>query len=440
MRFGDRRRRLLMAHPEAAFLLPGALVANLAHDVEYRYRQDPDLYYLTGWTGAGTVALLRMSAGAPFLALFVEPRDPEAERWTGPRPGPEGARLRFGADEAFPRSELKAELPRLLLGTRELVYPVGRDRALDDLVFAALSAAHRLSRRSEVPSPAQIRFPGPLLGAMRVVKDMFEQAALRKACATSAAGVRAAMAATRPGVWERDIEGLLELTFRRRGAQCSANPSIVGAGANTTVLHYSANQDRLRDGEFVLVDAGAEQDHYVGDVTRTYPINGRFTPPQRQVYQAVLDAQRAAVRLVRPGTTLGEVHRVTTLHLVESLCRLGVLGGDPEPLVEKGAHRPFFPHPTSHWLGLDVHDPGPSSPGDPEPTLESGMVLTVEPGLYFPLGGGELPPGLAGLGVRIEDDLLVTATGAEVLTQGVPSELEEVEDLVGSQPLDGPYE
>jgi len=480
-------------------LLPAAPPARRAADIEYRYRPEASLYYLTGWREPHSLAVLRCSDGAAELTLFTRPRDEDAERWTGPRLGPEGARTRFGADTACPIGELSTRLPALLLGVTTLYYDFGRDRALDDQVFAALDTAHGLGRRRHLPVPDTVTRPARLLGAQRVVKDSSEQAALRRACETTVAGHLAAMRATRPGLQERDLEAVLELTFRRRGAEGPANPSIVGAGAHATVLHYDANHGPLREGDLVLVDAGAEQDHYAGDVTRTYPVGGRFTPAQRRIYAVVLAAQRAAIDAVQPGTTLGEIHDVATLRLITGLCELGVLAGEPEALLEAQAHRPYYPHRTCHWLGLDVHDLGPTGPGEADPPLAPGMVLTVEPGLYFPAapaaaapqgdGGGEtaaestagappsdvgegrtappsdvgegrtaaagdvgegeratdrpaadVPAELRGLGVRIEDDVLVTPGGCEVLTAGVPKAIDAVEATVGAAPLEDPRE
>jgi Xaa-Pro aminopeptidase len=538
-RFARRRERLLADRPDAVLLLPAAPPARRAADIEYRYRPEANLYYLTGWCEPHSLAVLRGledREGAVELSLFTQPRDEDAERWTGPRLGPEGARTRFGADAAYPIGELSTRLPELLLGATTLYYDFGRDRGLDDRVFAALDSAHGLGRRRHLPVPDTVTRPARLLGAQRVIKDPSEQAALRRACETTVAGHLAAMRATRPGLGERDLEAVLELTFRRLGAEGPANPSIVGAGAHATVLHYDANHGPLRDGDLVLVDAGAEQDHYAGDVTRTYPVGGRFGPAQRRVYEIVLAAQRAAIDAVHPGTTLGEIHRVATLHLIAGLCELGVLAGEPEELLEAQAHRPFYPHRTCHWLGLDVHDLGPTGPGEADPPLAPGMVLTVEPGLYFPAapsaataeaatregdgdreataeaasregdgdreataeaatregdgdreataeattreGDGDreataeaavparpadgeqgraaaagdsgnrerpadrpaadVPADLRGLGVRIEDDVLVTPGGCEVLTAGVPKEVEAVEATVGAVPLADP--
>ncbi|MDY0002480.1 MAG: aminopeptidase P N-terminal domain-containing protein [Polyangia bacterium] len=436
--FDGRRRLLLSTHADTVFILPGAPRARRAHDVEHRYRPDSELFYLTGWTGPDSLALLGLSAGKPRLVLFVPERDPEAELWTGPRPGLEDAIRDHGADEAHPIGELTERLPALLVGARTLAYALGRDRASDDLVLGALGAARTLANRQGRPCPGDVRFPEQLLGALRVSKDEQELAAMRRACSTSAAGHLAAIRATRPGLFERDLEAVLELTFRRRGAAGAASPCIVAGGANATTLHYDANEDPLRPGELVLVDAGAEEERYAGDITRTFPVGGRFTPLQRKVYKVVSRAQREAKGAVRPGATLGQIHEVATLHLLEGLCSLGVLAGEPEKLITQGAHRPFYPHRTSHWLGLDVHDPGPSAPGEPDPPLAPGMVLTVEPGLYFPAGSDGLPPGLAGLGIRLEDDLIVTPDGSETLTAEVPLEPDDLEDLVGSGPLPPP--
>jgi Xaa-Pro aminopeptidase len=266
---------------------------------------------------------------------------------------------------------------------------------------------------------------------MRLVKDDDEVTALRRVCHTTAAAHLAAMRACLPGLWERDLEAVLEYTFRRHGAVGPANPSIVGSGANATVLHYDRNDARLRDGDLVLVDAGAQQDHYAGDISRTYPVNGRFTSRQRQVYEVVLEAELAAITAVAPGTTLGAIHEVASRRLVEGLVTLDVLRGDPAALLDQDALAQYYPHQTSHWLGLDVHDAGPLDAQTADIPLAPGMVFTIEPGLYFPTDLPDLPAGLAGLGVRIEDDILVTATGCDVLTAGLPKTVAELERTVG---------
>ena len=437
MTFSARRHHLLQQHAQAVFVLPATPPAPQAHDISYRYRPDPNLYYLTGWKEPNAVAVLRVRGGKPSLTLFVQPRDPTAETWTGPRLGPEGARLRYGADHAYSISELGAELPGLLVGADTLYYPLGRNRQMDDRVLRAVESAHGLARRQRSCFPTAIVRPEVLLGPMRVIKDDVEIDALRAACRATAAGHLAAMRVVRPGLFERDVEAVIEYTFRRHGATGPANPSIVASGAHATILHYDENRGRLKDGDLILIDAGAEQDHYVGDISRTYPVNGRFTSRQRPVYEAVLTAQLAAIAAVAPGTTLGRIHEITCTHLIQGLMALGVLHGDPETLLERKAHGPFYPHQTSHWLGLDVHDAGPLHAPTADLPLAPGMVFTIEPGLYFPADRTDLPAGLAGLGVRIEDDLLVTPDGCEVLTAGVPKTVTELERTVGQTAPNG---
>ncbi len=436
MNFHDRRNRLLLRNPQAVFVLPAAPRARMAHDITHRYRPDPNLYYLTGWEEPESVAVLRLRVGAPSLALFVRPRDELAETWSGRRLGPEGARLKFGADLAYPIDELSERLPELLLGNHTMYYQLGRQRRTDDLVLAAVDASRRLARKERTVFPHTIVHPDALLGAMRLIKDDDELTALRRVCHTTAAAHLATMRACGPGMWEHDLEAVLSYTFRRHGAVGPANPSIVGSGANATVLHYDQNEARLRDGDLVLVDAGAEQDHYVGDISRTYPINGHFTSRQRQLYEVVLHAELAAITAVAPGTTLAAVHEVACRHLIDGLISLDVLHGDPAELLGAGALAPYYPHQTSHWLGLDVHDAGPLNVQNADIPLEPGMVFTIEPGLYFPEKQEGLPAGLAGLGVRVEDDILVTPSGCDVLTAGLPKTVEELEQTVGQPASD----
>ncbi len=413
-------------------MLPASPRARMAHDITYRYRPDPNLYYLTGWEEPESVAVLRLQGDEPTLTLFVRPRDELAETWSGRRLGPQGAIENFGADAAYPIGDLSAKLPELLVGVDTLHFALGRQRPMDDLVLAAVEGARRLARKERTVFPYTIVHPEAHLGAMRLIKDDDEIAALRRVCDTTAAAQLAAMRACRPGMNERDLEAELDYAFRRHGGVGPANPSIVGSGVNATVLHYDRNDAPLRDGDLVLVDAGADQDHYKGDISRTYPVNGRFTNRQRQVYEVVLEAELAAIRAVAPGTTLGAVHHVACRRLIDGLMALEVLAGDPEELLSQSALAPFYPHQTSHWLGLDVHDAAPLDVQTADIELKPGMVFTIEPGLYFPAGAEGCPADLAGLGVRIEDDILVTSTGCEVLTSAVPKAVEEVEREVGS--------
>jgi Xaa-Pro aminopeptidase len=432
--FRDRCHRLLLKHPSAVFVLPAAPQARMAHDIAYRYRPDPNLYYLTGWEEPESVAVLRMRGDEPSLALFVRPRDELAETWSGRRLGPEGALQKFGAQVAHPIGDLGAKLPELLVGTDTLYYALGMHRTMDEKVLSAVDSSRRLARKAHTLFPYAIVHPEVHLGAMRLIKDDDEISALRQVCQTTAAAHLAAMRACRPGLSERDLEAALEFAFRHHGGVGPANPSIVGSGDNATVLHYDRNDAKLQDGDLVLVDAGADQDHYMGDISRTYPVNGRFTNRQRQVYEVVLEAELAAIAAVAPGATLGAVHEAACRRLIDGLIALEVLAGDPEELWDQSALAPFYPHQTSHWLGLDVHDASPLDVQFSDIPLEPGMVFTIEPGLYFPAQADGTPAGLAGIGVRIEDDILVTPTGCEVLTAGVPKTVKELEAEVGTAP------
>jgi Xaa-Pro aminopeptidase len=432
MRHAERRARLVQADPTGVTVLPAPAPAVLANDIEHRYRPEANLLYLTGLEEPGAVAVIRSAEGQPELTLFVRPRDPLAEQWQGTRVGPERAVSRYGAAAAHALEAFDEKLPELLVGCCTLYYRLGRDRGMDDRVLGAVDRARSLARVRGIDHPYAIVEPQVRLGAMRAVKDPEEIALLRRAARLTAAGQLAALRAIRPGLHERDLEALLESELRRRGARGPSNPTIVGAGVNGTVLHYVDNAAPLVAGELVLIDAGADVDGYCGDITRTAPVSGRFTPIQRQVYEIVLAAHTAACAAIRPGVDLAAVHAAAGQELAAGLVALGVLRGDPAQRFADRDHVAYYPHRTSHLLGLDVHDPGPLPAAAGGPVLEPDMVLTVEPGLYFLPDLPDLPAGLAGIGVRIEDDLLVTPSGAEILTGDVPRTVPEIEALVGA--------
>jgi Xaa-Pro aminopeptidase len=365
----------------------------------------------------------------PRLTLFVRERDEDAELWSGERLGANGANERFAPDECHPLSELDGRLPKLLAEGRRIYYRLGREDAVERHVVQALRHARSKGARTGT-GPRAVVDPGEILDEMRLVKDAFELETLRRAAEISVVGHLAAASAIAPGAGEWVVEAALDGAFRAAGAGGPAYESIVGSGRNACVLHYVANRDVVGEDAQVLVDAGAEYGLYGGDVTRTYPAAGSFTGPQRDVYQAVETAWRAAVAAVAPGATIDDVHRAATRALVDGLVSLGVLSGDAEQIMEDEGHKPYYPHRTSHWLGLDVHDPGDYARDGASRTLQPGMVLTVEPGLYFRPGVAETG-GFSGIGVRIEDDVVVTEDGCEVLTAGLPTALEEVEELVG---------
>lgn len=428
---GARRRAVLERLGGGVLVLGAAPQLYASRDTEHAYVPDRELFWLTGLTEPGTVAVLT-GGDEERLVVFARERDPEAELWAGPRLGREGAAAVSGADEVFALADLEQRLPDLIRAGDRIHYRLGREDVLEGQVLAALRYARARGQRSG-SGPRGLIDPGEILDDLRLIKDTAELAAIRAACALTVDGHRRAAAAIRPGVGEWEIEAELEAAFRRGGAARPGFDSIVGSGRNACVLHYVDNADRVGEGALVLVDAGAEVAFYHGDVTRTWPASGSFAPAQRDVYQLVDAALRAGVGAVGPGATVGAVHDAAVRVLVRGLVDLGVLSGDVDGLVEAGAYKPFYPHQTSHWLGLDVHDPGDYARDGASRALAAGMVLTVEPGLYFRPGlEGDVPEELVGIGVRVEDDVAVTATGHDVLTSALPTSASEVEALVGA--------
>jgi Xaa-Pro aminopeptidase len=424
--FAARRRTVLdrLGNGIAVFRAPSLAVH--ANDVEYRYRPDSNFYYLTGFAEPGAVAVLDAAADRERFLLFVQPRDPEREAWTGRRAGVEGAIMDYGADAAYPVEELEDRLVPLIARAEQLFYHLGKDEALDLQMLDLARRAWASRPRASSGLPHSIIDPGPIVHEMRLFKSDAEIAWMRRAIAIAAEAHREAMRETRPDMRENEIEALVEYTFRRRGASGWAYPSIIAGGENATVLHYTANRDRLRDGELLLIDAGAELDCYCADITRTFPIGHDFLPPQRRAYEIVLAAQLEGIRLIRPGATVDEVHDRALGVLVDGLCSLGLLSEPRDKILAEGLYRPYYMHRTSHWLGMDVHDVGAYRSGTESRRLEPGMVLTVEPGLYFSPQLGEVPDEYRGIGIRIEDDVLVTADGHEVLSDAVPKSVEDV--------------
>ena len=427
--FAARRKKLLEAMgPDAVAILIGARMVTRSADTHFPFRQDSDFWYLTGFDHPNATAVLR-SDGGPEYTLFVEPRDPDAETWTGYRPGVEGARRDYDADEALPNTELANRLPDLLAAARRVYHVLGRDPALDAQIAAICDGMRLRSRQGRVP-PDAIVDPRGAVHEMRLRKEPAELDVMRRAAAISEEGHREAARLAQPGAFEYELEAALEHGFRRRGARGPAYTTIVGSGANATVLHYVRNDQKLREGELVLVDAGCELGFYASDVTRTYPIGGRFGGAGRAVYEVVLAAQEAALARCRPGATLPEVHDTAVRRLVEGMRELGLLAGSTDEIVAKESYRRFYMHQTSHWLGIDVHDVGVYRPGGAPRPLEPGMVFTVEPGLYVAPSLEDVDPRWRGIGVRIEDDVVVTADGCEVLTAAIPKAPEELEALV----------
>lgn len=428
-----RRRAELMRRigPDSAALFVATPQRTRSNDTEYDYRPHSDLWYLTGFEEPGSALLLLPGHEKTQVVVFVRKRDREREIWDGFRVGVEAAAERLGADAAYPIEELYERLFTLLDGRGRLVYSLGLCHETDRQVIQVVNRVRHLARRGKL-APRAIYDPQDDLHEMRLIKDPQEIEALRTACRVSAEGHVRAMRVTRPGLPEYALQAELEYVFKKGGAKAPGYTSIVGGGRNACVLHYVENKDVLRDGDLVLVDAGAEVGWYTGDITRTWPVNGRFTGEQRQIYDLVLRAQMDVIRLVGPGLPWHKLHEQAVRTLTEGLVDLGLLAGPVEKAIEDKTFRKFYMHGTGHWLGIDVHDVGTySRPGEVGRPLEVGMVFTVEPGLYFHADDTAVPERFRGIGVRIEDDVLVTADGCEVLTRHVPKEPEEIEALVG---------
>jgi Xaa-Pro aminopeptidase len=425
-----RRERLMEAIGAAVVVVPASPELVSSRDTEVPYRPSTDLYYLTGLEEPESCAVLAPRHPEHRFTLFVRPRHPEREAWTGARLGVEGARERLGADAVHDIAELEQRLPELVGDVDRILYPIGTRPELDRKMAELIRGARRTRARSGT-GPLALEDLEPTLGELRVVKDAHEVERMRTAARIAVQGHRAAIRSVRPGAGEWEVEAALEGTFRSLGATGPAFPSIVGSGANATTLHYVANQRRILAGELVLIDAGAEWGMYCSDITRTVPASGRFTAPQRAVYEVVLAAEEAGIAAIRPGAPLDAVHHAAVRVLTEGMQRLGLLTGEVDELVESGAYRRFYLHQTSHWLGLDVHDVGPYRDEAAPVPLRPGMVLTVEPGLYIPTDADDVPEPFRGIGIRIEDSVLVTADGAEPLTRELPVDPEEVERLVG---------
>src|SRR5215813_158670 len=409
-------------------IIPAAREATRTNDTQYRYRQDSDFLYLTGFDEPESIAIIAPGREKKYM-LFVRPRDPEREIWDGKRFGVEGAKSEFGADESFPIAEFEAKLTEILDGASVLYYRLGVLPELDNKIIREIARMRALNRKPIHP-PRTIIDPATIVHELRVIKSPEEIEIMQRAADIAAEAHVEAMKSVRPGMKEYEVEALLEHFFRRHGASGPAYTSIVGAGANATVLHYISNNDELRDGDLLLIDAGAEYRGYASDITRTFPINGRFTKPQREIYQLVLDTQMACVEMVRPGTTHDELKSKSIELLTEGMVRLGLLKGEPKQLIKEKKHEQFYMHGLGHMLGIDVHDVGVYYYDKESRALEPGVVMTVEPGLYISPATKDLPEQYLGIGVRIEDDVLCTNRGPRVLTNKVPKQVDEIESLM----------
>ena len=431
--FARRRRQLVKAMGrDAIAIIPAAPVHLRNNDVEYAYRQDSNFFYLTGFAEPESVAVLVPGRPQGEYLLFVRDRDPARETWDGRRAGPVGARREYGADDAFPIGDIDDILPGLMEGRAKVYYTVGIHREFDQRVVGWVNGLRAQAKQGR-HAPYEMVALEHELHEMRLFKSRAECAQMRHAAEIAARAHVRAMRACRPGRFEYEIAAEIRHEFMLARADISYLP-IVGGGANGCILHYRENADELQDGELLLIDAGCEYESYASDITRTFPVNGRFTAPQRAAYDVVLEANLAAIDAVRPGASWNRPHEVAVQVLTAGMVRLGLLKGRVPALVKSLAYRRFYMHKTGHWLGMDVHDVGDYKIGDAWRALEPGMVLTVEPGLYIPPGTRGIPPEFRNIGIRIEDDVLVTREGHEVLTGGVPKQARDIEQLMAARP------
>lgn len=424
-----RRNAFAAALDGGVAVIPAAHERIRSHDTEYEFRQDSDFFYLTGFQEPDAVLVIAPHNERERVVAFVRPKDRAQEIWTGRRLGVQNAPERLGVDAAYAIDELDARLPELLHGARQLFFGLARDEALDRRIHQALAAARtRVRRAGHVPDA--IADPGSILHEMRLRKEPAEIEAMRSAAEITSAGHHAGMKVTRPGLYEYEIEAIIEYEYLRAGATPAYN-SIVAGGENATILHYNTNREQLRDGDLLLVDSGAEFELYACDVTRTWPVNGRFSPEQRAIYDIVLAAQEAGIAQVKAGASCRDFHHACVRVISEGLVDLGLLRGSVDENIEKERYRDFYMHGSGHWLGLDVHDVGRYRGDDDKyRTLEPGMVTTVEPGIYVQRDL-DCDERFKGIGVRIEDDILVTATGNENLTAAIAKNVSDIESLAG---------
>jgi Xaa-Pro aminopeptidase len=423
-----RREAFVRQMGPGVAIFPAAPASVRSHDTEYRYRQDNDLYYLTGFPEPEAICLLSPQHEKERFIMFVRPRDKDKEVWTGKRFGVEGAKELFGADAAYTIDKIDEILPQHLAQAEKVYFSFHRNERLNTKIFDLMNQS-RMQRQRSGKGPVSLIDPGETLHEMRLFKSAGELEIMQRAIAASTAAHHAALTQTRPGMYEYEIEAVLEFHFRRMGAAGPAYPSIVASGANATILHYISNDCQMKDGDLLLIDAAAEFGCYCSDVTRTFPVGARFSPVQRDVYALILTAQKEAIAMTKPGVRFDDIHQRTTEILIDGLRDFGLLSGDTKEIIEKGDHRKFYMHRTSHWLGMDVHDVGKYKIGEESRVLEPGMVLTIEPGLYIAEDAEGVDARYQGIGIRIEDDVLVTAEGHEVLTKAIPKEIDDIETI-----------
>ena len=431
----DARRKQYMSlmGKDAVAVIPSAQVYHRNADATFPYRQSSDLYYLLGCKEPEVTLVLRPGASTEQVVAFVRPRDKERETWDGRRLGVDGALAHLGVDAAYPTTELRERLPKLISGYTDLYYSLADDSEFDELMLSIVSKLRR-GGRSGLSAPLRIVDPRHSLHECRLIKGEDEIQRLERAAEISAEAHCKAMQLAAPGVMEYELAAQINATFQSNGCAGPGYESIVGTGDNATILHYIENDQALEQDDLVLIDAGGEYDFYTADITRTFPVSGRFNEGQRELYQVVLDTQIKAIEMVKPGVTMDEIHDFVVEDLTAGMIKLGLLQGEVSDRIKDKSYRRFYMHRTSHWLGMDVHDVGLYTVDQKPRPFQAGMVLTIEPGLYVSKDSEDVPPKYLGIGIRIEDDVVVTPTGHRVLTHGVPKEIKEIEEMCNVSP------
>ncbi|MBW4510791.1 MAG: aminopeptidase P N-terminal domain-containing protein [Scytonematopsis contorta HA4267-MV1] len=428
----QRREALMSKIGNGTAIFRSAPSSVMHNDVEYNYRQDSDFFYLTGFNETEAVAVLAPHHQEHRFILFVRPKDREKEVWSGYRCGVDAAKEIYGADEAYPISELDEKLPQYIEKADRIYYRLGRDKTFNDKV---INHWQRLMRTypKRGTGPTALEDTAPILHSMRLVKSKTELEMMRKAADIAVEAHNHAMKFVAPGRYEYEVQAEMEHIFRMRGAMGPAYPSIVASGKNACVLHYVENNCQMQDGQLLLIDAGCAYGYYNSDITRTFPVGSKFTVEQKILYELVLEAQKKAISQIKPGNAYNLIHDTAVRVLTEGLVELGIIKGEIDKLIEEEKYKPFYMHRTGHWLGLDVHDVGVYQHGENPQLLQPGQITTVEPGLYIvpdtkpAEDQPEIDPRWVGIGIRIEDDVLVTESGHEILTAGVPKEIKELE-------------
>lgn len=430
--FARRRKELMaMIGKEAIAIVPAAPERTRSRDTLYPYRQDSDFHYLCGFPEPEAVLVLIPGRKQGQFILFCRERDRERETWDGYRAGPKGACEQYGADDAFPITDMDEILPGLLEGKSKVYSAIGKDKDFDQHLMEWVNSIRAKARTGAVP-PGEFVDLDHLLHENRLFKKPAELKLMRKAAKISAEAHCRAMRASKPGLNEYQLQAEIEHTFAMEGASFPAYTSIVGGGDNACILHYVENNQPLKDGDLVLIDAGCEYQHYAADITRTFPVNGRFSPEQKVIYELVLKAQLAGIEAARAGNHWNAPHQATVEVITAGLVKLGLLKGNVKKLIDTGAYSEFYMHRAGHWLGMDVHDVGDYKVDGQWRLLEPGMVMTIEPGIYIAPDHKKVAKKWRGIGVRIEDDVAITRKGTEVLTSGVPKTVAEIEALMAT--------